>query len=354
MTRPTVCYYVSGHGLGHASRAAQVMAKLDARIRILVKSAAPAEFFRQAAGRPLEVIADRFDIGVVQPDNRTLDWQQTFCDAALLWEQKYAALQDEVKFLQQQGACAVISDVPPMPLLAARRAGIPAVLVANFTWLDIYKSAAHTYPDGLALLRHYADAYACADITLRPGLAFGMRYQSPQLDVGLIARRGQRIRKQLEAKLGVSSRGKMVLLYFGNLGDQDLRLRDMAGGPNVTFVSFTPLPGIAHELDPDEWHFPDVVASVDAVLAKPGYGTVGECMANGTPVIYYPRPEFAEYRVLRKGLQDWGGAVQISTRDFITGNWSRALESAWKLKPDRVPAPGASRVVSEIEKLLKY
>ena len=44
---------------------------------------------------------------------------------------------------------------------------------------------------------------------------------------------------------------------------------------------------------------------------KPGYGTIGECMANGTPVVYHPRNDFAEYAVLRKALIEWGGGVQL-------------------------------------------
>ena len=38
-----------------------------------------------------------------------------------------------------------------------------------------------------------------------------------------------------------------------------------------------------------EWAYADVAASVDAVISKPGYGTVTECIANSVPFIYVPR-----------------------------------------------------------------
>ena len=51
------------------------------------------------------------------------------------------------------------------------------------------------------------------------------------------------------------------------------------------------------------WRSQDVTASVDAVVAKAGYGTLAECMAAGTPLIFPPRPSFAEHEALAAGAQ---------------------------------------------------
>src|SRR5690606_20000635 len=141
MSERPVIYYVSGHGLGHASRACQVIKALPAHQPVIVKSMAPADFFRRESGRPdLAVVPKRFDIGAVQKSNREIDWGQTLAQAGELLEQSEAIAQDEAKYLLKVNAAGVVCDVPPLPLYAASLAGIPACLVANFTWVDIYKS----------------------------------------------------------------------------------------------------------------------------------------------------------------------------------------------------------------------
>jgi hypothetical protein len=99
--------------------------------------------------------------------------------------------------------------------------------------------------------------------------------------------------------------------------------------------------------------FADVVASVDAVFAKPGYGTMGECMANRTPVIYYPRPEFAEYPALRRDMVAWGGGVRIDKRAFLECRWHAALEEAFALNPKPVRCNGAGVAAGIVMKHFK-
>jgi predicted glycosyltransferase len=140
------------------------------------------------------------------------------------------------------------------------------------------------------------------------------------------------------------------LLYFGTFGDDELHLPEMDG---VTLLSMTKMPEPAVVIDPNQWSFPDVVASVDCVIAKPGYGTTGECMANRTPMVFYPRTEFAEYPVLRKGLLEWGGSVQMSMRDFLRGKWSGALEEAFQLRPPKVKTDGAAQTARIIMELIE-
>ena len=47
-----------------------------------------------------------------------------------------------------------MSDVPSFPLRAAREAGVPGVVIANFTWPDIYRQYVETAEDDAAVRRH--------------------------------------------------------------------------------------------------------------------------------------------------------------------------------------------------------
>ena len=72
---PTVALYVSGHGFGHAVRAAEVASALLARgVHVLVRTDAPAWLFpagvEYVPGAPV-------DVGVVQHDGLELDIDAT-------------------------------------------------------------------------------------------------------------------------------------------------------------------------------------------------------------------------------------------------------------------------------------
>jgi hypothetical protein len=79
---------------------------------------------------------------------------------------------------------------------------------------------------------------------------------------------------------------------------------------------------------------PNLVASVDLVISKPGYGICGECLVAGTPLLYPPRPEFAEYPALDTALSDWPGAFRLSVEAFLAVEWGGILAA--------VPSRGAT------------
>ena len=47
--------------------------------------------------------------------------------------------------------------------------------------------------------------------------------------------------------------------------------------------------------------FNDMLASCDAVLTKPGYGTYTEAVCNGVPILTLARPDWPE----TAGMNDW-------------------------------------------------
>ena len=46
------------------------------------------------------------------------------------------------------------------------------------------------------------------------------------------------------------------------------------------------------------FRYEDLVAAVDVVVTKPGYGIIAECIAAGTPMLYTSRGDFREYDLL--------------------------------------------------------
>lgn len=349
-TRPiTIVYYISSHGYGHAARASQVMAALPPEVKIIVRTTVDPRFIQRESGRKITLLPGRFDVGVLQKDNRTLDWPTTFREARNVMRDASANLMAEVDMLRKRHVDVIACDVPPAPLEAARMAGIPSVVIGNFTWVDIFSREGKHFDDAGELAELWREQYSLATLAIRTPPAFPMDYFRTAKTVEPIARRGKNIRRELLRALGLPRDQKLALLYFGTFGDDELSIPEI---PGLTFLAMTKMPSPAVEIDPAQWHFPDVVASADFVIAKPGYGTIGECMANGTPVIYHPRTEFAEYPILRRDIQAWGGGVQIPLIKFQRGNWQTAINAALELKPSKIRSNGAAQAAKLIQELV--
>src|SRR5213595_544557 len=129
----SLVYYVSGHGFGHAVRSAEVIRTLARRrpeLRIHLRTSAPPWLFPPVASHR----SHELDAGVVQPDALRIDPAATLTRAAELARDSEALVATETHFLRRVGARLVVGDVPPLAFLAARRAGLPGVAVANFSW----------------------------------------------------------------------------------------------------------------------------------------------------------------------------------------------------------------------------
>jgi hypothetical protein len=179
-----------------------------------------------------------------------------------------------------------------------------------------------------------------------------MSWLSHKLDAGMVVHQARVRRGELLRLLGLASSHKLVYLYVGRYGQSDLawpHLEQFAG-LGIHFISHHPGPkdGPAnlHVVPSPDWPGGDLIASCDAVLAKAGYGTACEAMANRTPMIYPPRRGFAEFRSLDRALRAWPGGVPVSAGDFGSFNLERALERALSTDPGRPPfrADGAARI----------
>ena len=88
-------------------------------------------------------------------------------------------------------------------------------------------------------------------------------------------------------------------------------------------------------------HFSDLLASVDAVVTKPGYGLFVESAAAGTPVLYLRREDWPEQEVLIDWLKREAVCAEVSAEDFSSGRLMPALERLGQLPRRRVRVDGA-------------
>jgi L-arabinokinase len=340
--QPAVALAVSGHGYGHAVRCAEVARALSARgARVVLRSEAPRWLFPSEVewlatpGWPL-------DVGVVQHDGLEMDIDATR-DAWRDFARHFDRRADiEARLLREADVDMLLADIPPLAFAAAARAGVPSFGVTNFTWDWIYSA----WPDFEDIVAHIRASYAQADGLLRLPLhgtqpdAFSAFKRIE--DVPLIVRRATRPRDEVRRQYKLPIDARLVLLSFGGFSARGVDLMRLARWTEYVFVLTPPfaaevngLPANARILNPAPTDYVSLLAACDAVVTKPGYGMVADCLANRVAVLFTDRGPFREYDVLAEALQRLGRARYLPRQELMAGELGPPLDelmtsrSAW-------------------------
>jgi L-arabinokinase len=355
-----IAAYVTGHGFGHATRVAAVVGALVERVRdlqITFVSTAPEWLFRLNLAAPFSYRPRALDVGVVQEDSIRLDGKATLERYARFLDDQAGLVEEEAGFLRQAGVDLLVADIPPAAFPIARRAGIPGVGISNFSWDWIYAPYVRDYPSHAPVVEAIRSAYGQAEVLLR--LPFhGPCDAFPVVrDLPMVARRARHSREEARRHLGLSDTRPVILLSFGGFEIRGIDFDRVERLDDYQFLITQPPPRPVRNVRVvvmDGLRYEDVVAQADAVVTKPGYGIVSECLANRVPVLYTPRGHFAEYNCLVQGLERFGVCRLIGNDDLLAGNWRDSLE-ALLAKPRiwwPLPADGAEVAAGMLEDLL--
>ena len=353
---PTVFFYISGHGFGHAVRQIAIIGALFERtagsVQVAVRTSVPPWLFERTLRGPYRVLPGETDTGVVQIDALRLDAEATVTRARSFYEALPARVDTEAALLAANGARLVIGDAPPLACAAAAAAGLPSIVCANFTWDWIYE--AYLGPGGSppGLLSTIRDAYSQAAGGWRLPMHGGFETVPSTIDVPLVARHARRDRSRCEVRrmLGLPPDRPLALATFGGYGAGNLPLDRLDCVPEWNIVLTTaerrpPLhvPGVL--VVPEELlyasglQYQDLVAAVDVAVTKPGYGIISDCAANDTAVLYTSRGRFPEYEVIVSALPRLVRSRFIDQEDLLQGRWREGLGALH----DSAPVPAAPR-----------
>jgi hypothetical protein len=366
-----IVYAITSHGYGHLVRAATVIAALDPVIPLTLLTQCPEPLVRRLlAGRPFELAPVAFDCGTLGPDSSSVDPAQTLDALEGVLARRPRQIEEETARLASIAARVVVCDAPALPLAAARRAGVSSILATNFTWTAIYAGLVEQLAAADPLRPRFDRAiatlqadYDAGDLLLEPGLAIPQRACRARRPVPLIARRGRPRRAELAAGMGLDPARPIYLVYLGAEGragmdyDRLAALRDpQAPGHPPQLVAYAVPPGAAPAIRPIPDGLvsdADLIATVDAVIAKPGYATTAECMAHGTPLLTTHRPHFVESAGIERAIAEWGGGAFIPADEFTALDWEPWLARVPALRAAARPlaADGAEQIAAEIHRL---
>jgi hypothetical protein len=342
-----IVWYVSGHGFGHASRDIEIIDALRNRrpgLPVVVRTGAPRWIVDLTLRAPVEFQPVECDTGVVQIDSLRLDEEATIRRAAAFYagfDRRVAAERDVLLALDP---AAVVGDIPPLAFAAAAAAGVPSVAIGNFTWDWVYEDYEPERYGADGLVRRVREACAQADLFLRLPMWGGFEMARPEAtrDLPLVARRSARDPRETRRALGLPLDRTLVLLSFGGHGLREVspRMFDAAGDDLVAVLTgHLALSEAARDRGPgvvefDEralyeagWRYEDLVAAVDVVATKPGYGIIAECAANRTALLYTSRGQFIEYEILVQEMPRYVRSQFIPQEALFAGRWRPYLEA---------------------------
>ncbi|MEO1767526.1 hypothetical protein [Thiobacter aerophilum] len=313
---------ISGHGLGHLAQTAPVLDALAARLpqlRLTLRCALPRERIARRLATPFTHLASGSDFGLVMKNALDVDVSASLAAYRALHRDWGQRVELEAEALARHAPHLVLSNVSYLALAAAKRVGIPALAMSSLNWAAIGSAYLRDEPGFAAIHAEMLAAYQGAQAFLR--LTPGM--DMPELDnlvpIGPVAKPGRRARDTLPD-------GRLVLVAMGGI-------------PVSLAVPWPRLPGVrwlmprasgmkrcdVSFIEDTSLTVSDLIASVDVVLTKAGYGTFVEAAASGTPVLYVQRPDWPEEAALTAWQRRVSRCRAVTRQAFEAGQFGEQL-----------------------------
>lgn len=330
--RACIAWFITPHGLGHASRAAAIMEALQSRapsIELHIFTTVPQAFFRESLTQPFAYHSVVTDVGLVQSTSLREDLSASAVRLAAFIPFDSHLVAALARELVTHRCRLVVVDIAPLGLAAARQAGIPSVLIENFTWDWIYEG----YAEQTDLLQPYveylrkqfdgADHHIQTTPVCQPDAT--ARVVSP------VSRSPRLGRIETRRRLGLPAEVRTVLVSMGGIPEACRCEERLAAIEDAAFL----VPGTGNRLERRGNVFfipfhaglyhPDLVHACDAVVGKVGYSTMAEVYYAGLPFAYVRRRHFREAKTLCAFITRQFHGIGLDVETFENGSWTERV-----------------------------
>jgi hypothetical protein len=337
-----IAAFISPHGFGHAARTAAILHELatsDPHLSIELFSLVPEWFFRSSLPPHVELNYHELetDVGFVQKTSIEEDLPATIKRLHGVYPVPEQRLDHIAKTLTSQQVQTVLCDISVVGLLAAKRAGVPSVLIENFTWDWIYEPY-RTAEQGFApFIEYLAPLYQQAGTRIQ---SIPICHSIPSATVvGPIARRCRSTVNATRVALEIPNDATVVLMSMGGIPGRFPFIKALGDISTLHFIvaGLDPKPDLPTNVrvvpHKSPYFHPDLVAASDAIVGKVGYSTVSEAYHGRAQFFYVPRPVFPESLIMETFVREHLNGVEVPTESYESGEWLKTLEG--KLDPVR-------------------
>lgn len=305
--QPRLLAAITAHGYGHAAQTAEVVAALRRHrpnLDLLLLTDLPVAYLRTRFETPFEHRPYRCDVGMVMHSALAVDAdrsREAYVDYHRDWNGRIA---EQRELLRQWKPDLILANVPYTLLLAAKAEGIPAVAMCSLNWADVYEHYCVTDQASREIHSGILDAYRTAHAFLRLTPGMPMENLHNRFIVGPVARKGRNRSQNLRRRFRVAENKRLLLAALGGF-DTSVRVKPMSESDDIVWLAPANwrLDAAAHiTIEETGMAFIDLLASCDAVLSKPGYGTYTEATCHAKPLCHLPRNDWPESPFLNEWL----------------------------------------------------
>ncbi|MFC2172982.1 hypothetical protein ACFLU6_10185 [Acidobacteriota bacterium] len=356
----SIAWFVSPHGYGHAGRAAAVMAALheiepDLHFHIFTK--VPAWFFECSLTGGFHYHSVMTDIGLVQKNSLEEDLPETVNRLSSFLQSEEEQAAELASTINELECRLAVCDIAPLGITAAGKAGIPSVLMENFTWDWIYEAYVNHETRMASFIPWLRDRFERADYLIQTEPVCKPRQAN--LTTVPAGRRARTPPEETRDRLGIPEKAKMVLVTMGGVFCRFPFLHELEGLEGIITV----VPGAAEDIERREnllllphqsgFYHPDLIGASDAVIGKIGYSTFAEVYHAGVPFGYIARSVFPESPVMVAYVKEHLNGMPVQDSSFLDGSWIAELPELLSLGRVERPVPnGADQAARFIYDLL--
>lgn len=332
-----VGYCITAHGFGHAARSVAVMEALAERVQVDFKvvTTVPEWFFRSSFAGSFSIFPIQNDVGLVQASALEIDMLATIRKLNEFYPLSHERIQECAEVFAD--CDLVITDIAPLGIAAARKAGVRSLLLENFTWDWIYEQYRETNSEFDRIIEYISEIYSLPDYHIQAAPV--CLKTSCDLVAEPIARKIRNSKNTIRRKLNIANDKKLVLVSMGGEGIRQLPLQEMEKCHDIVYC----VPGMKGEIPEinnvrflpadSPFYHPDLVAAADVVIGKVGYSTLAEVYHAGVPFGYIQRPGFRESAPLVHFINKEMQGVEILAQDFAKGDWVSMLPGMFTIMP---------------------
>jgi hypothetical protein len=309
----------------------------------------PEWFFKESHLQNYTYFPVLTDVGLVQKTAMLEDLDATLVKLAQFYPPQPVRIEHLAGDLQRSGCRAVLCDISPFGIAVAHAAGLPAVVIENFTWDWIYENYLVEKPKFGAYISLLHGLLRQADFHIQTTPV--CRPDTPHLTTNPVSRPVLTSREKVRERLGVDLQKTAVLITMGGIETGFDYLERLASIPDITFI----IPGGSSQLERrgnvltlphhSGFYHPDLLNACDAVIGKLGYSTLAEAYSSGIPFGFIPRGKFRESPPLANFALAEMGSLLISERAYRSGDWLTDLPTLLaKPRVDRSAPNGAGQI----------
>ena len=338
-----IIYYITDHGLGHATRAVALIRELQSlNYEIIVRTSINENFIQKSLSR-IKIQSGITDIGpTIRDDGMSIDVTKSKLNIEKWIEEIPKIACKEIDFLKKANPSLVISDISAMPFFATERLNLTSLAISNYSWYDGLKFLSSEHLNSLKNFYDYAD-YAIK-------LPFGtsMSHFKNRIETGILTRIPTCTGSETREKLGLSKNDFIITVALGN----SKKPLFFNFEENCKILSFDRNVKTDSEIIYlDNWvEGQNIISISNLAICKCGYGLISECISSGTPFYYVYDNEHLEQKSMSFELDLKKIGKSISLKNTESNSFS--MQSINTLTPYLKQKRDNKKIADYINELL--